>query len=57
MYSLGSLTGPIITGAAMDAWDVRAFPIVAAVVALLYAVLVMLRLFARGPVGEDGTPP
>jgi len=57
MYSLGSLTGPIITGAAMDAWDVRAFPIVAAVVGLLYAFLVMLRLFVRGQDGEEGTPP
>lgn len=47
MYSLGSLTGPIVTGAAMDAWGVGAFPIFAASVALAYAALVVVRRAGR----------
>ena len=47
MYSLGSLTGPIVTGAAMDAWGVGAFPIFAAAVALAYAALVIVRRAGR----------
>ena len=47
MYSLGSLTGPIVTGAAMDAWGVGAFPIFAAAVALAYAALVIARRAGR----------
>ena len=47
MYSLGSLTGPIVTGAAMDAWGVGAFPAFAAAVALAYAALVVVRRAGR----------
>lgn len=47
MYSLGSLTGPIVTGAAMDAWGVGAFPFFAAAVALAYAALVIVRRAGR----------
>ena len=47
MYSLGSLIGPIVTGAAMDAWGVGAFPVLAAAVALVYAALVVVRRAGR----------
>ncbi|MDA0260812.1 MAG: MFS transporter, partial [Proteobacteria bacterium] len=40
MYSIGTLVGPIVTGAAMDAWDVDALPIVAAVTSFVYAIVV-----------------
>jgi len=52
MYSIGTLVGPIVTGAAMDAWDVSALPIVAAAVSLIYAAIVVARRFAQGSVGE-----
>ena len=52
MYSVGTLVGPIVTGAAMDAWDVSALPIVATVVSLTYAVIVIARRFTQGSIGE-----
>ena len=56
MYSMGTLSGPIITGAAMDAWDVSAFPIVAALVCLTYAAIVASRRLASGRVNEARSP-
>ena len=52
MYSIGTLGGPIVTGAAMEAWDINALPIVAAAVSLIYAVIVVARRFTQGSVGE-----
>ncbi len=54
MYSVGSLTGPILTGAAMDAWSVNAFPIFAATVGIAYGALVMIRRLGRHATDATG---
>ena len=43
-----------MTGAAMDAWSVDAFPIFAATVALIYAALVIFRRLGRRAAGIPG---
>ena len=56
LYSFGTLCGPIVTGAAMDAWDVGVFPVIAAIVCLTYAGVALFRRLASGPVSEAHAP-
>ena len=51
MYSIGSLSGAILTGAAMDIWGTRAYPGFLAVVCLSYALLVGVRRMTHGKRG------
>ena len=43
LWGAGSLTGPILTGAAMDIWDPDGFPVAITLLAILFVVLAICR--------------
>ena len=54
LYSLGTLGGPILLGAAMDIWDPQGFPAAVALISAGYAVFVLTQRGDRPPQADQG---